>query len=179
MRFTDEAIESLAESKYHMECILIELTRQEGDSMFRFAGPGCLIQNEDGQLLLKCYHTCDDDGELFKSWKASIGNTLPGEIIPEGMYFTMEAMDMEGNIWKAEDVLIGGHFSVQVNGVIIESVIMQIRSESERVAHVNNEKSLAYIIIPGSHSVPCNEWEDMGTKRTGMRLIFFPFQMQL
>jgi len=166
MRFTDEAIESIVESKYHIECILIELTRQEGDSTFRFAGPGCLSQNEDGQLLLKCYHTFDDDDELFQSWKASIGNTLPGEIIPEGMYFTMEAMDMEGNIWKAEDVLIGGHFSIQVNGVVIESIIMQIRSESERVAHANNEKSSAYIIIPGSHSVPCNEWEDMGTKRT-------------
>jgi hypothetical protein len=166
MIFTDEAIESLVESRYHIECILIELTRQEGESVFKFAGPGCLSQNEDGQLLLKLYHTFGDDDELFQSWKASIGSTLPGELIPEEMYFTMEAMDMEGNIWKAEDVLVGGQFSAQANGVVIVSEIMQIRSESERVAHANNEKSSAYIIIPGCHSVPCNEWEDMGTKRT-------------
>jgi hypothetical protein len=166
MRFTHEEIESLVESNYQIECILIELTRQDGDILHRFAGPGSLRQTEDGCLRLKCYHTCDGDDELFQSWKTSIGNTLPGALIPEGEYFTMEAIDMEGHIWKAENVLLSGHFSIQVNAVIVESTVRQISSESERAAHVNHDKSSFYIVIPGNHSVPCNEWEDMGTKKT-------------
>jgi len=78
----------------------------------------------------------------------------------------MKAIDMEDHIWNAENVLLRGHFSIQVNGVIVESTVSQISSESERAAHVNHDKNSFYMVIPGDHSVPCNEWEDMGTKKT-------------
>jgi hypothetical protein len=91
---------------------------------------------------------------------------LPGALIPEEEYFTMEAIDMEGHIWKAENLLLSGHFSIQVKSVILESTVRQISSESERAAHVSHDKSSFYIVIPGNYSVPCNEWEDMDTKKT-------------
>lgn len=166
MKINNEVLESLVVSRYKIECIQIELSPKERDDGVKLAGPGSIRQNDDGEIVVKFYHSFEDDNELYETWKAATGESHPGEIMPKDLYFSMEAIDMEGTIWKADDILVQGHFSTQVNGVIVESSIRNISSVKERASGLDHAKSFLRTIIPGSHVLPCNEWEEMTNKKT-------------
>jgi len=107
----EQKLELLLANQFEIDCIEIELKQQKDDDPIIYSGSGSITQKPDGNLHLKLYHAFND---ISKELMPKLGNTMPGKIIGKDEYFSMEAVDMSGNIWTAKDISVSNGFSLPV-----------------------------------------------------------------
>lgn len=157
MDLNEKKLESLLNNQFEIDCIQIELKQQKDDEPIVYSGSGSITQKPDGNLHLKLYHAFND---VTKELMPMLGNTKPGKIIGKENFFSMEAVDMSGNVWTAKDISVSSGFSFPASGKVVESIIRRLICQKDREGVVDKCSSFFFLVIPGKHQVPCNEWEE-------------------
>lgn len=157
MDLNEEKLELLLDNQFEIDCIQIELKQQKDDDPIIYSGSGSITQKSDGNLHLKLYHAFKD---VTKELMPKLGNTKLGKIIGKEEFFSMEAVDMSGNVWTAKDISVSSGFSIPASGKVIESTIRNLRCEKDREGVVEKFSRFFFLVIPGKHQIPCNEWEE-------------------
>lgn len=165
MDLNEQKLELLLANQFEIDCIQIELTQQKDDDPIVYCGSGSITQKHDGKFHLKLYHAFND---VSKELMPNLGNTKPGKIIGKEVFFCMEAVDMSGNVWTAKDISVPRGFSIPASGKVIETTVRSLTSQKERESVADKSSSFFFLVIPGKHHIPCNEWEE--TKGGGRSL---------
>ena len=157
MDLNEKKLELLLDNQFEIDCIQIELKQQKDDDPIIYSGSGSITQKSDGNLHLKLYHAFND---VTKELMPKLGNTKPGKIIGKEEFFSMEAVDMSGNVWTATDISVSSGISLPAFGKVVESTIRNLSCEKDREGVVDKCSSFFFLVIPGKHQIPCNEWEE-------------------
>ena len=158
MHINDEKLELLISNQFVIDCIHIELTQQTENDSIIYAGSGSIFQKADGNFHLKLYHSFKD---LPKELMPSFSDVKPGKIIGSEQYFSMQATDMSGNVWLAENISVSRGFSLPATGKIVSTTIRSLKCVKQRKYTENKQSSYLFFVLPGKQNIPCNKWEDL------------------
>lgn len=158
MNLNKEKLESLISNKFIIDCIQIKLTQQKEDDPIVYQGSGSIFQLEDGNFHLKLYHNISD---LSKEAMFNQKETIPGKIISKEHYFSMEALDMSGDIWVSHDISVSRGLTLPAAGMVINTKIDTISTKQDRANGISNNSSKLYIVLPGKYHIPCNCLENL------------------
>lgn len=148
-------IEELISNKFEIDSIDISLTQKIDHDPIIYKGSGTIYQDKNGILQLKLYTGIEDfNRELSLYFK----HHAVGKIIEKDNYFTLNAIDISGNKWFADNIWVNGDISFHVNAQIIKTNIKEISiiSKGNKTSHEN-----MFIIIPGNYEIPCNKKEEL------------------
>lgn len=165
MIFNKETIDKLISNSLEIDCIDICLTQKTDKNPLMYKGPGTIHQDEHGILQLKSYSKTN---ELSKELSHILKYNPPGKFIADDNYFTLKAVDMYGNEWLADNILISTSGSIPNSCLVIKSKLREIESIKQINTRSNTENNYLLIIVPGKCDIPCNEKEDLLT--SGSRL---------
>lgn len=132
-----------------------------------YSDPGCIQQDKNGKLRLKLYHSYSEDAEMDLSDLLQFKGNLPfGKIIADEHYFSFEATDMQGLLWRAEKVWLEGNLSLPANGRIVEAEIQSLKTTKQRIENKEQLRAYGYAVIPGTFQLPSQitEWNASGEK---------------
>lgn len=149
-------IDSISKRQAMIECFDITLTQNASNSPLIFSGPGCLYF-EDSSLKLKQYSnsTTSQSTEIFTFFcSGNIG------VVPESKYFTLEARDVSGKIWKNNRTLVQQGVNVTPTGTVLTLSLDSVTSQSQLDHSI--EGGAALIIVNGTYQLPFNEYIDTG-----------------
>jgi hypothetical protein len=156
MNLSDTILDSALNNSLKLDCVEMILTQNVSSDPIILKGSGSIYQDEKGSLKLKMYHVFK---EISKEMlQREFSSPPPGKIIGDEDYYSLEAMDMSGNIWKAKRLLIGGDLSFPSKGRVIRASIFEIVNSSERV--LIDKESLTLFVI-GKFSIPWNATEKL------------------
>lgn len=170
MLLDNKEIESAITNNLSIDFVSITLTQDTADSPKRYAGPGSIFLDTDGVVRLKMYHAYLNEEDIQRDFSDSFNDDglVPGKIIGDQHYYSLEAVDMKGRHWSSSHVSISGHTSFPARGKVIETSLQKIS-----LTHLNTngdkpQSEFAYVIIPGKYKIPCNKFEknDKGTSLT-------------
>ena len=137
MVINEEKLELLISNTFVIDCIQIQLSQQTDNDPIIYSGSGSIFQQADGNFHLKLYHSIND---IYKEMMPRIDDVQPGKIIDRDQYFSMEAMDMSGNLWLAENISVPGGLSLPATGKVVSTTINSLKCANQR-DHVKNKQS--------------------------------------
>lgn len=155
--FTQEIFDSIAEREATIECFNITLTQNTPNSPLVFSGPGCLFFDDNKNLKVKFYstRTTSESTEIFNFfWSDHIG------IIPEERYFTLEAEDVSGKVWRNTRTLAESGVDTYPSGVVLVLALNNVKSVLP--LKKSTTENSATIIVNGTYRLPFNEFIDNG-----------------
>lgn len=154
-------IESILDSKLILEFFEIVLTQMKENTPRKYRGPGSIWQDGDGFLHLKMYHTYVTNDEAMTEVNAALGgNDLAvGKIIGDDHYFSLEAKDTQGRIWKEEGVWVTGNLSFLAPGRVIEARLQQITTIADCKTQEDKSELHVSAIVQDGYRLPYNELE--------------------
>jgi hypothetical protein len=157
VNFNDKTIELLLANQFEIDCVQIELRQQKDNEPIIYSGSGSITQKPDGYFHLKLYHSFKDfTRELMLNF-----DSIPGKIIAKEEFFSMEALDMSGDMWSASDITVSSDFSLPAVGKVVETKIRSLYCKKKRDSVANTTSSVFFLVIPGKHHIPCNRWEEV------------------
>lgn len=161
-------IESILDSKLILEFFEIGLTQMKQNIPRKYRGPGSIWQDSDGFLRLKMYHKyVTNDEEMTEINGALGGNDLAvGEIIGEDHYFSLEAKDTQGRIWKEEGVWVTGNLDSRAAGRVIDAKLQQITAIADCKTQEDKAKLHVSAIVQDGYRLPYNEIDETEAKST-------------
>jgi len=117
-------IEDLSAGRFTRDCPSMTLTNGDPDQPRRFSGPGRLSLDKLGHLQLVLYDpTHDPDpGGLVR------GSGV-GEWVSESDVYSLEATDLSGRVWRAENFTIGVDVHVARPGAVVRASLDSLSSE--------------------------------------------------
>jgi len=148
-----EEIESILESNFDLDFVKITLIQQIEDNPKVYCGPGSIFLDKQGKLKLKMYHDYQSNEHMLGDQLDSIcGNgLLPGKLFKRQDYYSLEAIDISGRKWQAEDLRLNfGH--------VIKASITSIT----HIYEISDKSSLykGLFIIPGIYKIPFNKYKE-------------------
>jgi len=158
LNFNEETIDKFISNSFEIDCIDIRLTQKKDKDPIIYTGPGTIYQDEHGMLQLKLYSKLSD---IHKEISHQFKHHIPGKIIASDNFFTLEATDMSGNEWLADNIWISVNVSFPAAGMIIKSKLDEIENIELNKTRSNTEKNYLFIIVPGQYKIPCNKEEDL------------------
>jgi hypothetical protein len=158
LNFNKETIDKFISNLFEIDCIDICLTQKTDKDPIKYTGPGTIYQDEHGILQLKLYSKIND---IKKELSHQFKHYPLGKIIADENYFNLEATDMSGNEWVADNIWITSNVSLPTAGLVIKSKLDEIKTIELNEARSNTEKNYLFIIVPGQYKIPCNEKEDL------------------
>jgi hypothetical protein len=158
VNLNQENLESLLSNKFNIDCIQIALTQQKNDDPIVYLGSGSIFQREDGNFHLKLYHSIKD---FSKEVMPSFDNIKPGKLLGKERYFSMQAIDMQGNIWESNDISVSEGFSLPAAGKVINTTIRKLSCTQKTSEVVDINTSFLFLVLPGKYRIPSNHWEDL------------------
>ncbi len=154
MSSSDNLLDSVISGKLELDCVRMKLTQNGSDNPTAYEGSGTIFQDEDGFLHLKMYSVIANLSEELKSIFAPV---TPGAIFGSEHYYSLEATDMSGHVWKLNRLYINkSNVSTQASAMIIKANPREITYISERKMP---ERTVIALTIAGKHSIPCNKAE--------------------
>jgi hypothetical protein len=155
-----EEIETILESSLVLDFVKITLKQQIDDNPRVYSGSGSIFQDKDGILQLKMYYSYESGKEIAGEINRAFKSNFPlGKIIEKDHYYSLEAVDMQGMIWKEEYVWLSNQISLPAAGKVIKASLRRIMNTAERREQEDKSKSHALFIIPGKYKIPCNKIE--------------------
>jgi hypothetical protein len=138
--------------KYANDFAKITLTQNTSKDPVVYEGPGTLYQDENGVFCLKVYHVYTE-GNPVNIFRKS---TKIGKLIGKENYFKLEATDMSGSDWYAEDVWVPENITIPSCGTVLK---IKLNELSKTVNHpeTNNKFEIEMMII-GKYETPYSEW---------------------
>ncbi len=165
--FSQKDIDAISAREATIECFNITLTQNTLNSPLIFNGPGCLFF-EDNILKVKLYSsssTSGSTGMMNFFWNNSVG------IVPEDRYFTLEAEDTSGKIWRNTRTLAQRGIDTYPSGTVLVLALNDVRSVSQLENSVDGGSAL--ITVNGVYRMPFNEFIDNGKgSRELAKLVF-------
>ncbi|WP_162596185.1 hypothetical protein [Methylobacterium sp. 17Sr1-1] len=97
-----EIVDFIAEKNVYINCTKIRLFRNKNNNAEFFEGPGFIRCDDDGKYLFQVFstHTNVDEIALSQEWMG----VKSGEMIPEGVFFSLTARSMGGELFLATDI---------------------------------------------------------------------------
>jgi len=108
-----------------LDCPMMALSNGDEGRPRRFAGPGRLSLDENGQLQLVLY----DPGHDLDLTEL-LHNSTVGGWLAESEKYDLEAADLSGRIWSAQNLTPGVHAHVAHRGAIVYAHLHCLSSES-------------------------------------------------
>ncbi|HEY6159497.1 MAG TPA: hypothetical protein VIV88_18780 [Gemmatimonadales bacterium] len=135
----------LQNRSFEIHSLDIQLTA--GSERFpSFRGPGSIRQNSKGMITFELY-----DPTREPDFGRQPGTGAPGDLVPEGHYYKLSAVDLEERHWTAERILPHHGGRIGVPGVVCSGVIREIQCpEAGKADH------WLRLFIPGSFDIPAN-----------------------
>ncbi len=161
MLLESKEIKAIIESTFVLDFVAITLVQQKNSDVTSYKGPGSIFQDKDGILQLKMYHTYESQEEMNHEIHECFSSSglISGKIIESHHYYSLEALDMKGRVWKADYIRLSGNTSFPATGKVIESQLSSITNILDRFDHEDISKSHVSYIISGRHNIPCNKLE--------------------
>ncbi|CRL97169.1 hypothetical protein [Pseudomonas sp. 24 E 1] len=155
--FSQKDIDSIAGREATIECFNITLTQNTPNSPIVFNGPGCLFFDNNNNLKVKIYSTLTTSGST--EMMNFFWNSPPG-LVPEDRYFTLEAEDASGKVWKNTRTLAQKGVDTYPSGAVLVLALNNARS----VSQLNNSVvgGTALITVNGIYRLPFNKFIDNG-----------------
>ena len=176
MMITKKQQEELVNNSLQLDFVEIKLTGPKSKGLFTYAGSGTISQDADGNLALKMYYKYESEKEMTEDTKAIFKqeNVIPGTLIGQDHFSSLEGRDFDGNIWTADNFRTNNHVSYVASGRIIEANLHSIKNVSERFSAREDSTSRFNALIPGEFSIPCNSIEktDDGSRLNTCKLSF-------
>lgn len=162
MDLSNKEIEEIRESKLALDIFEASLIQQVVSSPRVYQGPGCVYQDNDGSLHLKMYHSFKTNQEIMTEVSGTFSGMRfrSGKIIEDSHYFSFEAKDMSGRVWREDNVWVSGDVSLPASGKVIKTKLRKITTVSGRYEKEDTSKSYIFALAPGSHRLPFNETEE-------------------
>ena len=158
MNFNKETIDKLISNSFEIDCIDICLTQKTDNDPLVYTGPGTISQDEHGILQLKLYSKINDKK---KEYSHLLKYNPPGKFIADDNFFTLKAIDMHGNEWLADNILVSTNGSIPNSSLVIKSELEKIEAIKQIDTRSNTEQNYLFIIVPGQYEIPCNESENL------------------
>lgn len=153
---SQKLIDSISAREATIECFNITLTQNKPNSPLVFSGPGCLFF-DDNLLKLKLYSSSTTSGSTEMAnyfFNNHIG------IIPEDRYFTLEAEDIAGKIWRNTRTLVQQGVDTYPSGAVLVLALNNVISVSKLRNSVDGGSAL--IMVNGIYRLPFNEFIEGG-----------------
>ena len=150
MIINNEIIQKMINNDFELDCVKITLTQQVENDPIIYSGPGTIYQDKKGTLNLKMYHTLQKENKTIKVRD----NLILGKIICDEMYYHLEAIDISGDSWISENILLSAF------EYIIKAELKEIRKETE-LDKKNIKNCRLYLVVPGNFRIPCNQNEEL------------------
>lgn len=162
MELSNKEIEEIRESKLALDIFEASLIQQIASSPQVYRGPGCVYQESDGSLHLKMYHSFKTNQEIMSEVSGALGGMRlrPGKIVEDSHYFSFEAKDMSGRVWRQDNVWVSGDVSLPASGKVIKAKLGKITTVSGRYEKEDKSKSHLFALAPGNKKLPFNETEE-------------------
>jgi hypothetical protein len=95
-------IKAFAEKKLIIDCPHIRLTQNKEKDPEIYEGPGLIARLGTSNFDLRMYPTShpNSDSPFDKWFSQQFGSLSPGTIIPNDHYFSLEATDLQGTVWR-------------------------------------------------------------------------------
>lgn len=155
MDFNEKNIKLLLEKKLCIDFIDIKLIRQDDESNI-YKGCGSITQDSEGLLQLKVYRPIKD--ERYTPYIHE-GDHEVGKIIPKKRYYKLEATDLTGTQWTAENILVPNRF-IDGAGEILNLDVCSLSCQKKEENLEAPELASSTVIIPGKFDFPCNKKEE-------------------
>tara|TARA_Y100000780_G_C13675409_1_gene414024 strand:+ start:607 stop:1944 length:1338 start_codon:yes stop_codon:yes gene_type:complete len=174
MFLDNKEIESVIANNLSIDFISMVLTQDTTDKPKSYSGPGSVFLDADGVIRLKMYHVYQDEESIQRDFSDSFSDDglVPGKIIGDQHYYSLEAVDMKGRQWNSSHISLSGNTSFPARGKIIETSLQKISLAHVRTEGDELKEELAYFIFPGKYKIPCNTFEksEKGTSLTLCKL---------
>ena len=174
MLLDNKEIESVISNNISIDFVSMTLTQDTTDNPKSYSGPGSVFLGVDGVIRLKMYHVYQKEEDIQRDFGDSFSDDglVPGKIIGDQHYYSLEAVDMKGRQWSSSHISLSGHTSFPARGKIIETSLQKISLAHARAEEDEPKEELAYFIFPGKYKIPCNAYEksEKGTSLTLCKL---------
>lgn len=158
MILNDKIITQIISYEFVIDFIEIKLTQQTDKNPIVFLGPGSISQTQDGNLELKMYHKIKD---IAKETARATQHFELGKIISDDNYFTLEGVDISGDIWTSKNVWVHGTISFPTAGRVIRTTLNEIIHINEYGKTKGQDSQTIVVICPEKYKLPSNEKEDL------------------
>lgn len=147
-----QEIEDIALGKFSLECTGMFLRQDREDDPKIYSGSGLIFQDNDCNLTFKLLSdkvrdTIRDTKDIIDQFNES----LSGRIIPPERYYTLEAYDVYGRVWRASKILPS---QTQGVGVVVSGKVYEIVCKSKPA--IPYEGYFVRLRYPGRQHFPCN-----------------------
>lgn len=161
MPLNNKEIESVVASNISIDFVSMVLTQNTTDKPKSYSGPGSVFLDADGVIRLKMYHVYQNEEDLQRDFGDSFSDDglVPGKIIGDQYYYSLEAVDMNGRQWRSSHISLSGHTSFPARGKIIQTSLKKISLAHVRTEGNEPKEEFAYFIFPGKYKIPCNTFE--------------------
>lgn len=162
MLLDNKEVEAAITNNLSIDFVSITLTQDTAENPKKYAGPGSIFLDVDGVIHLKMYHVYKDEYDTLRDLRDGFkgDGLVPGKIIDEQHYYSLEGVDMKGRQWSSSHVSLSGHTSFPARGKIIEARLQKISLTHLKTEVDKSQREFAYIIIPGKYKIPCNKYEE-------------------
>jgi hypothetical protein len=159
--------QQLLANEFRLEFFNGTLSQLKESNPTNYSGPGCITQDKSGKLRLKLYHSYSNDEQLALEGLEFFNNDHPfGKIIADEHYFSFEATDMQGLIWRAEKIWLEGDMSFPAGGRIVEANIHSLETVQPHTEQSKRLSASGYAVVPGTYHLPSLQidWNALGEK---------------
>lgn len=168
MSNSGELLESVLSGKLELDCVKMKLTQNGSASPAVYEGSGTIWQDGDGFLHLKMYHSIANFSNELKS---IFDPFTPGEILGDEHYYSLEAMDMSGHVWKTDRLYINkSNVSMHASAMIIKSKPREITYTSDRRM---SDRTTVSLTAAGKYEIPCNVMEKLSNGAVTLNTLKF------
>jgi hypothetical protein len=146
-----QVAEKLIRGEYVNDFASVVLTQQVADNPIVYSGPGTIDQDDSGELILKVYHVYSESTPP----RFLNDRTRPGKLIGKERYFHLEATDMSGKEWFADNVWVLPRMSFPSAGTVLRIEIDELQATKDAD---HSDRFDVEMIIIGEYETPHSEF---------------------
>lgn len=154
MNINKENIEGLLAGSFTNELIEVTLTQQTDKNPKKFTGSGFLYYKNNKPHIKFLHKETDAQTRAY----ATYYDLDYGEIIGKEYLFSLDAEDLHGNLWQANDVDPFVNIRASQQGISIDCELYEIKRKTEG----DFKKNTICFFIPQKINIPCNHFQDLG-----------------
>ena len=126
----NETLEAFRKGNLELWCPKMTIRKQESDKLIEYSGSGLIRQNQERRLefvLIECSLP-----SLPENLKRMLGNTGEvGKLLQPDKYYSLEATELSGWIWKADRLLVSNNFGTAGSIALGDIYVLEHMESSE------------------------------------------------
>lgn len=159
MIFSENEIQKIINGSFSLYFAEVTL-RQKCDDPIVYHGPGKLFYTDDGKLSIELFCLNQNEKESSENHDRKldqISNYKPGQLIPTEHYFDLDATDISGRQWHAENIWFP---RIACSGTMGEIIVFEIQEYILYQKNRQTEKEPNLIFyVNGKFNLPWNKYQ--------------------